>query len=96
MRKTLTALSVAAALFAGQAMADQATIVAAAVNTNPSLSAQIQAAAIQAAPGQEAAIKAAVLAGQKSRILSNGEKISTSSMPSIGSGGGTTEVASPN
>lgn len=74
-----------------------ATIVAAAVNTNPSLSAQIQAAAIQAAPGQEAAIKAAVAAGQKSRILSNGEKIPTSSMPSIGgSGGGTTNLASPN
>lgn len=74
-----------------------ATIVAAAVNTNPSLSAQIQAAAIKAAPGQEAAIKAAVLAGKKSSILSTGESIPTSSMPSIGgSGGGTTNLASPN
>ena len=74
-----------------------ATIVAAAVSANPRLSSAIQAAAIKAAPDQEAAIKAAVEAGQESRILSNGEKIPTSSMPSIGgSGGGTTELASPN
>lgn len=141
MRKTLTTLSLAMAVFAGQAMADPATtaslqaygvpltaeqaaaitsaegqqlvdaiaaliaaqpemaatIVAAAIKVNPSLTDKIVAAAINAAPAQEQAILAAVKANKESRILSNGETIPGSSLPSInGSGGGSTSLASPN
>lgn len=139
MRKTLTALSIVAALFAGQVMADEATvnslqangvqlsaaqntaianaegqqlvnaiadlvaaqpemaatIVAAAIQANASLTDAIVAAAIQAAPAQEQAIRAVVAANQKSRVISNGESIPTSSMPGIGgSGGGSSSLPS--
>lgn len=74
-----------------------ATIVAAAVKSNPSLKAAIVAAAIQAAPAQEQAINAAVAANDDNNIISAGAEVPSSSLPSIGgSGGGSTDVASPN